>query len=251
MWDIRGQQHSVIKKLHDQYGSVVRISPNALVYNSAATWKDIYGHRKKGQKLFVKDPALYSPTPNGTNAIITANVEDHARMRRLLTHAFSSKAVKEQEQILHTYADMLIEKLADMMRGTQHAIVDMTRRYNFTTFDLMGDFAFGEPFGCLPESKYHWWVMIILDAVKASAYHKVFWFYPILLPLFTLLVPRQLLQKRKASFNMSVEKVRCRLARKTTRPNFTSYIIKHSHGGRGLSLPEIDANGGCICIGRK
>lgn len=76
-------------------------------------------------------------------------------MRRLLTHAFSSKALQEQEQTLHTYADMLIDKLAGMMRGTQHAIVDMTRWYNFTTFDLIGDLAFGEPFGCLSENKYH------------------------------------------------------------------------------------------------
>ncbi|OKP08606.1 Versicolorin B desaturase [Penicillium subrubescens] len=41
LWDIRGKEHSVIKRLHDQYGSVVRIAPNALVYNSAAAWKDI------------------------------------------------------------------------------------------------------------------------------------------------------------------------------------------------------------------
>lgn len=248
LWDIRGKQHLVVKRLHDQYGSVVRIAPNALVYNSAAAWKDIYGHRKKGQKLFVKDPALYSPTPNGTNAIITANEEEHSRMRRLLTHAFSNKALKEQEQILHTYADMLIDKLAGILHGSQQAVVDMTRWYNFTTFDLIGDLAFGEPFGCLSESKYHWWVMVILDAVKASAYLKVFWFYPILLPLFILLVPRHLLKKRKASFNLSVEKVRRRLARQTTRPDFTSYIMKHSHNGHGLSLSEIDANAGVFVL---
>jgi cytochrome P450 len=248
LWDIRGKQHSVVKRLHDQYGSVVRIAPNALVYNSAASWKDIYGHRKKGQKLFVKDPALYSPTPNGTNAIITANNEEHTRMRRLLTHAFSNKALKEQETILHIYADKLIDKLAGIVHGSQHPVVDMTRWYNFTTFDLIGDLAFGEPFGCLSEGKYHWWVMVILDAVKASAYLKVFWFYPILLPFLILLVPRHLLRKRKASFNWSVEKVRRRLARKTTRPDFTSYIIKHGHGGRGLSLPEIDANAGVFVL---
>jgi cytochrome P450 len=124
----------------------------------------------------------------------------------------------------------------------------MTRWYNFTTFDLIGDLAFGEPFGCLSESKYHWWVMVILDAVKASVYLKVFWFYPILLPLLILLAPRHLLKKRKASFNLSVEKVRRRLARKTTRPDFTSYIIKHGHGGRGLSLAEIDANAGVFVL---
>lgn len=127
LWDTRGKQHSVVKRLHSKYGSVVRIAPNALVYNSAAAWKDIHGHRKKGQKLLVKDPALYSPTPNGTNAIITANNEEHTRMRCLLTRAFSNKALKELEQILHVYADMLIDKLAAIVRENQHPVVDMTR----------------------------------------------------------------------------------------------------------------------------
>lgn len=72
--------------------------------------------------------------------------------------------------------------------------------------------------------------------------------YPILLPSFILLVPRHLLKKRKASFKLSVEKVRRRLARQITRPDFTSYIIKHSHGGHGLSLPEIDANAGVFVL---
>lgn len=125
-----------------------------------------------------------------------------------------------------------------MLRGIQHAVVDMTRWYNFTTFDLIGDPAFGEPFGCL-ESKYHWWVTVILDAVKASAYPHGLLVLSNFAPTVILLVPRHLLKKRKASFNLSVEKVRRRDARKTTWPDFTSYIIKHSHDGHGLSLLEI------------
>jgi hypothetical protein len=34
MWDIQGKQHSTMKRLHDQYGDVVRIAPNALVYRA-------------------------------------------------------------------------------------------------------------------------------------------------------------------------------------------------------------------------
>lgn len=56
LWDIRGKQHPVVRKLYDPYSSVIRIAPNTLIYNSAA-WKDIYGHHKKGRKLFVKDSA--------------------------------------------------------------------------------------------------------------------------------------------------------------------------------------------------
>lgn len=242
LWDIQGRQHSIIKDLHDKYGDVVRIAPNTMVYRSPSAWKDIYGHRQKGQKTFLKDPSLYAPTPNGVNAIITANEHDHQRMRRLLAHAFSTKALCEQEDILHTYADMLVDKLGDLQCEPSSTVIDLTRWLDFTTFDLIGDLAFGEPFDCLANSTYHWWVLIILDAVKASAYLKVFWFYPLLLPLFALLVPKHLLEKRTASFNLSVDKMRRRLNSKTTRPDFTSYILKHSKGGMGLSPSEIDAN---------
>lgn len=242
LWDIQGKQHSTIKMLHDMYGDVVRIAPNALAYRAASAWKDIYGHRKKGQRVFLKDPALYAPTPNGVNAIITANEDDHSRMRRLLTHAFSNKALGEQEEIIQTYADMFIDKLQGLIGSTLSQNVDITRWFNFTTFDLIGDLAFGEPFGCLSNSTYHWWVLIILDAVKASAYLKVFWFYPFLLPLVQILVPKDLIEKREASFKLSVEKVRRRLALGATRPDFTSYILKHAKDGKGMSASEMDSN---------
>ncbi|KAJ5317205.1 hypothetical protein PENANT_c059G08193 [Penicillium antarcticum] len=242
LWDIQGKQHSTMKALHDKYGDVVRIAPNALVYRAATAWKDIYGHRKKGHKIFLKDPALYAPTPNGVNAIITANEEDHSRMRRLLTHAFSNQALRAQEEILQKYADMFISKLQETLGSSASKDLDITRWFNFTTFDLIGDLAFGEPFGCLDNSTYHWWVLIILDAVKASAYLKVFWFYPFLAPMVKFLVPKHLLEKRQASFDLSVEKVRRRLAHGTTRPDFTSYILKHSADGKGVSPEEMDAN---------
>lgn len=242
VWDIQGKQHSTVKRLHDKYGDVVRIAPNALVYRAAPAWKDIYGHRKKGHKVFIKDPALYAPTPNGVNAIITANEDNHSRMRRLLTHAFSNKALREQEGILQMYASMFIEKLMGLMGSAESQDIDITCWFNFTTFDLIGDLAFGEPFGCLSTSEYHWWVRIILDAVKASAYLKVFWFYPFLIPLVRVLVPKHLLEKRQASFDLSVEKVRRRLALGATRPDFTSYILKHTKDGKGMSPEEMDAN---------
>ncbi|CAG8053445.1 unnamed protein product [Penicillium olsonii] len=242
LWDIQGKQHSVITSLHDKYGDVVRIAPNALAYRAASGWKEIYGHRKRGHKLFIKDPALYAPTPNGVNAIITAQEDVHQRMRRLLTHAFSNKALMAQEEILQTYADMLIGKLQEIMGNTSSQRIDIASWFNFTTFDVIGDLAFGEPFGCLSNSKYHWWVLIILDAVKASAYLKVFWFYPFLLPFVKLLVPRDLIEKREKSFQLSVEKVRRRLARDTSRPDFTSYILKHTKEGLSMSPEEMDAN---------
>lgn len=42
---LRGRLPLDNKQLHDKYGSVVRVSPNELAYNSAQAWQDIYGHR--------------------------------------------------------------------------------------------------------------------------------------------------------------------------------------------------------------
>ena len=67
------------QKLHDQYGPVVRISPNALSFNTAQAWKgnprrtgspsrterhhaDIYGSRVDKEQL-EKDPIIFERGP--------------------------------------------------------------------------------------------------------------------------------------------------------------------------------------------
>lgn len=240
-WEIRGKSHTWVKGLHDQHGEVVRIGPNILAYRSSV-WKEIYGHRKRGQKLFLKDPSLYQPTPNGIDAIITANETNHTRVRRLLAHAFSSKALREQETLLHTYADLLVQKLHEQVASPSAGVVDINRWYNFTTFDLIGDLAFGESFQCLENEQYHWWVTLMFDAVRLSVYVKLLWFFPFLELLLKLPLPRYLVERRNASFQLSVEKVTRRLQRQTDRPDFMSYILKHNDDRHGLSIAEIEAN---------
>ncbi|RLL98773.1 hypothetical protein CFD26_105148 [Aspergillus turcosus] len=249
VWEIRGKVHSKVKDLHDRYGDVVRIGPNALVYRTPRAWKEIYGHRtKKGQRTFPKDPSVYAPLPNGVNAIITAAESDHIRMRRLLAHALSDRALREQEPLLHLYADLLVRKLREKLDHSPSEVIDITRWYNYTTFDLIGDLAFGEPFHCLKDSQYHWWVSIILDAVKLSVYLRVLWFFPFLRPLTTLLVPSYLHQRREASFQLSVEKVSRRLRRQTDRPDFISYILRHKDEESRMSRDEIDANAATLVL---
>ncbi|GFF37463.1 toxin biosynthesis cytochrome P450 monooxygenase, putative [Aspergillus udagawae] len=236
VWEIRGKAHSKVKDLHDRYGDVVRIGPNALVYRTPQAWKEIYGHRtKKGQRTFSKDPSLYVPTPNGVNAIITAAESDHIRMRRLLAHAFSDRALREQEALLQFYADLLIQKLREQLHHSRSEVVDITRWYNYATFDLIGDLAFGEPFHCLED-------------IKLSVYLKILWFFPFLSPLTKLLVPSYLHSRREASFQLTVEKVSRRLHRQTNRPDFISYILRHKDDENRMSRQEIDANAATLVL---
>lgn len=68
-------------------------------------------------------------------------------MRRTLSHGFSAKALAEQEHLVQSYADKLVSQINTYVTGEEGA--NMVQWYNFATFDIIGDLAFGAAFGCL------------------------------------------------------------------------------------------------------
>ena len=46
-------------------------------------------------------------------------------------------------------------------------VIDLNEWMDWTTFDLMGDLTFGETFGCLQQVKYHSWVALIFNSIRA------------------------------------------------------------------------------------
>jgi len=83
-----------------------------------------------------------------------ANDSDHARQRRALSHAFSTKALLEQEYIVQEYIDVFSKKMNEF--AAKGEVVDVTDWFAFTTFDVIGELALGEPFGCLTNGETLW-----------------------------------------------------------------------------------------------
>lgn len=54
---------------------------------------------------------------------MTADYENHARQRKAWAPAFSEKALREQEYIIQSYVDKLMDRL-ELMRRT--SVVDVT-----------------------------------------------------------------------------------------------------------------------------
>ena len=69
---------------------------------------------------------------------IDSNDDDHARIRKLLSYAFSETAMREQEPILNSYFDLFISKLNDQVDEAVANKVDMVSWYTYTTFDIVG-----------------------------------------------------------------------------------------------------------------
>lgn len=144
---VGGKSPYINKQLHDKYGPIVRIAPNQLSFCSAASWKDIYGH-VAGRQQFLKSDTYQNEYHQ--NIITVRDPYQHGQMRKLLSHGFSQKALMEQEDIVHHYVDLFIKQI-DTYATKKEEGEEMVKWYNFTTFDIIGDLAFGDPFGSLDD----------------------------------------------------------------------------------------------------
>ncbi|KAJ5108111.1 Cytochrome monooxygenase lcsI [Penicillium angulare] len=244
-WTFKGVNHIKMKELHEKYGDVVRMGPSILVYRSPQAWKDIYGHRKTGAGSFLKDPTFYIKNPFGGN-ILNADDADHSRTRRLLSHAFSEKALREQEDLIQSYVDLLVDGLNKQISKSQDA-VDMVRWYNYTTFDIIGDLAFGEPFYCLKDNKYLPWVSMVFASAKGVALMRPLGIYPSLAPIVKRFLPKKVMENRLKHYQMSEAKLLRRIETETERPDFMTYVTRHNDD-RSLSVQEMKANAGLLII---
>jgi cytochrome P450 len=161
------------QRLHEQYGPVVRVAPNELSYISPEALKTIYGHRQPGEG-FRKNPAFFQPATNGVHSILTSEGDAHSSVRRKILPAFSDKALAEQQDILQHFTGLLIRKLREKVEASESSEpVDMFEWYIWTTFDLIGDLAFGEPFNCLEAASFTEWVALVFNAFKTFAFVNI------------------------------------------------------------------------------
>ncbi|KAI5194235.1 benzoate 4-monooxygenase cytochrome P450 [Aureobasidium subglaciale] len=237
MW--LGRMHIAAKDLHDKYGDVVRISPTQLSYNTAEAWKEIYGHRL-GKNQLEKDPSFYFKQKEGPSIFIS-NDADHSRMRRLVSHAFSTQALLEQEPLIMGYIDLLVNKLWAEIRSPSHGMVDIVKWFNCTTFDIIGDLAFGEPFNALQNGEYHPWIHNIFKAVKATQVVRIANAFPLVKFLLHLKAKAgpDSGAARAEHARYSAELAGRRMATETNRKDFMSYILRYNDD-KGMSVPEIN-----------
>ncbi|KAF9879140.1 hypothetical protein CkaCkLH20_03373 [Colletotrichum karsti] len=230
---LRGDPHKTILDLHARYGDTVRVSPSELSFQSPDAWKEIMGHRK-GAKL--EENAKHPDFIDENHAdLISANREDHARYRRILSHGFSAKSMQDQQPIIKSYIDLLIERLHGV---SSKGPLDLVAWYNFTTFDIIGDLAFGESFGCLENSDYHPWVKLIFDDIKLGSYLFVLKSYKAVEPLLKKFLPQKLVDKRRSHYELIEEKLDRRIALGTPRPDFAESMLRKT-GDEALTRTEL------------
>lgn len=135
----------------------------------------------------------------------------------------SDKALGSQQEIITGYVDQLIHELRQ--RSERSEVIDMVRWFNFTSFDILGDLAFGESFGCLGSGLMHPWIELIFTSIKSVMDMQIIRRVPGLFSLILAIAGLQQKQDLQEQFMFCQKKARERYTKETTRPDFSMSSI--------------------------
>ena len=83
---------------------------------------------------------------------------EHTRKRKVISHTFSAKSIGQFEQYIHANLELFFQKWTHISKdqrdaGTGYAKIDALNWFNYLAFDIIGDLAFGAPFGMLEHER--------------------------------------------------------------------------------------------------
>ncbi|KAK0702762.1 trichothecene C-15 hydroxylase [Lasiosphaeris hirsuta] len=165
--NVRGKHWVDLKYLHEKYGNVVRVGPDEVSCSSAQGWNDIAGHKTGGKRDFPRDLNFLELQQMDTRGSIISPVkEEHRMFRRLIQPGFSESALTAQEPVILEYGDHFV---ASLRRRCATGPIDLERTFVWTTFDMMGELAFGEGFGCLKTDSTHRFIRLMETSAQPLA----------------------------------------------------------------------------------
>ncbi|PGH01390.1 hypothetical protein AJ79_07931 [Helicocarpus griseus UAMH5409] len=241
----RGTLELYMLDLHKKYGDVVRIAPNELAISRPEAWKEIMGNRARGEEEFGKWMPFYRAIEDKDPiSIINADRELHGRLRRQLSHGFSDKSMREQEPLIKQYIDALLKRMHGVCAGGSNPL-DLVEWYNFATFDIIGDLAFGESFGCIENAYFHPFVKRMLNTGKIGMFLQSASHFPLFKKFLVSLIPLSTLEEQ---MKVAREKLVRRMEMGKERPDLIEGLLKKKDEWN-LSLGELVSNSQLLLIG--
>lgn len=147
----RGRRYLAVDRAHKKYGTLVRIQPNHVSIADADAIPIIYGHGNG----FLKSDYYDAFVSIRRGLFNTRDRQEHTRKRKTVSHTFSAKSVGQFEQYIHHNLEELRRQWDQRAESEKGGYYDMDALhwFNYLAFDVIGDLAFGAPFGMLKEGR--------------------------------------------------------------------------------------------------
>ncbi|KAJ5819859.1 cytochrome P450 benzoate 4-monooxygenase [Penicillium riverlandense] len=149
----QGKRYLAVDEMHKKYGTLVRIAPKHVSVADDAAIQTIYGHGNG----FLKSDFYDAFVSIRRGLFNTRDRVEHTRKRKTISHTFSAKSISQFEQYIHANIEMLVKQwnqLSEPLANSKaYASIDALNWFNYLAFDIIGDLAFGAPFGMLERGK--------------------------------------------------------------------------------------------------
>ncbi|KAK1954598.1 cytochrome P450 [Colletotrichum sublineola] len=163
--------HLEVQDLHKKFGDIVRIGPSELSISNPKAVTLIHSNRSpctKGPWYEVLHPCYSLQT--------VRDKQQHTQRRKAWDKGFSSKALRDYEFRVADYTNQLLSQI-DAHKGQPFNVTDW---FNFYSFDVMGDLAFGKSFGMLKEGiKHYFMTSLHQDMQTIGMFSHLMWLFPI------------------------------------------------------------------------
>jgi cytochrome P450 len=227
----------------------VRIAPDELAFTDPSAWRDIMHRRSDGGEM-AKNPKFYRPVPQegigGPDDIVFSGIEEHAHIRKKLAPGFSERTMRAQQSAIMEYVDLLIRRLHEKS-GNGTKVLNIGDWYNFTTFDVIGHLAFGEPFDCLNQSDYHPWVKAIFELGHIGTFFQAASHYPMLQRLIFACIPKSAMKRREHHTEFTRAKLRRRLELGKNQGDLVDGMLDEK-GDYQMGFDKLEANSSLLII---
>ncbi len=162
----RGKRYLVVDEVHKRLGPVVRIQPNHVsIADDEEAIQAIYGHGNGMLKSEFYD-AFVSIRRGLFN---TRDRAEHTRKRKLVSNTFAPRSVLQFEPYIRDCLELFVRRWDGLIENSAPppssqpqsksggggydddavAYLDCLKWFNYVAFDIIGDLAFGVPFGML------------------------------------------------------------------------------------------------------
>ncbi|KAJ6282435.1 transcription initiation factor tfiid subunit tsm1 [Bipolaris maydis] len=149
----RGKRFLAVHEAHKKLGKLVRIQPHHVSIADADAITQVYGHGNG----FLKSEYYDAFVSIRRGLFNTRDRAEHTRKRKTVAHTFSAKSVLQFEQYIHHNLQELQNQWDRRADGAKNNggwyNMDALHWFNYLAFDVIGDLAFGEPFGMLKKGR--------------------------------------------------------------------------------------------------
>ena len=132
-------------------GSVIRIGPNTLSFNTIEAVREIYGNRHGNVQKAPWYTIIEASSGGPVSLHAEADRNIHASRRKVMEPAFTDKSIRASEALLvknvQTFADLVAGgKKRD---GSWSEAFNMSQWSTYLNYDIMGDLVFGRRFDAM------------------------------------------------------------------------------------------------------